>query len=395
MRAVDVFGFAGGFTLGTVQAGFKLVGKCELKGAFGGPNCLANRHLLGYDWEIQEGDHTWDPIPAEYVFGNPPCSGWSLMSRSDFRGVNSPVNVCMWAFVNYVAQVQPLVAVFESVQQAYTGGRPLMQALAAWLRERTGQDYHLWHVKHNNLALGGCAERRRYFFVVSRIPFGVERPELRSTPTLWDAIGDLESSSITWECQPYRTPSSRWASRLRSDSGSFDGHTVRTTPEFYRAMDLLPEAGPWKPGESISDVARRYHQLTGTLPPSWEYRREKLLNNDFHLGFHQLVRWKPQNHARVITGGALQLVLHPTLDRTITHREAARIMGFPDDWKILPLKGYSQLQATWGKGIPVGSGRWISTWARNSIYGSPGEITGEPLGEKEYLVDLTKVQLVS
>jgi site-specific DNA-cytosine methylase len=389
-------GFAGGFTLGTVQAGFKLVGKRELKGAFGGPNCLANRHLLGDDWELQEGDETtWDPVDAEYIFGNPPCSGFSLMSRSDFRGVDSPANKCMWSLVSYAARVRPYVIAFESVQQAYTGGRPLMQSLVQWLREATGLDYHLWHVKHNNLALGGCAERRRYFFVASRIPFGVERPRLRSTPTLWDAIGDLESSSVTWERQPYRTGPSRWATPLRDDSGSFDGHAIRITPEFRRAMDLLPIAGPWAHRESISDVAKRYHNLTGTLPPSWEYRREKLLNNDFHLGFHQLVRWDPTKHARVITGGALQLVLHPYLDRTLTHREAARIMGYPDNWNVYSLRKYSQLQATWGKGIPCGSGRWLSSWVRRSLLGSPGELTGEVIGDRERLIDLTKVELTT
>jgi hypothetical protein len=76
LRAVDCMSFAGGFTLGTVQAGFELAGKCELKGAFGAPNCLANRHLLGDNWELQEGDHIWEHPGGEvvYVHGNPPCS---------------------------------------------------------------------------------------------------------------------------------------------------------------------------------------------------------------------------------------------------------------------------------------------------------------------------------
>jgi len=34
-RAVDCQGFAGGFTLGMVQAGFHLVGKREMKAGFG------------------------------------------------------------------------------------------------------------------------------------------------------------------------------------------------------------------------------------------------------------------------------------------------------------------------------------------------------------------------
>lgn len=74
--AVDLFGFAGGMTLGMVQAGFHLVGKRELTGGFGVPNCLVNRHLLGYDWEAQVSEpDSWEVMPnVPVVFGNPPCS---------------------------------------------------------------------------------------------------------------------------------------------------------------------------------------------------------------------------------------------------------------------------------------------------------------------------------
>lgn len=74
-RAIDCLGFAGGFTLGIVQAGFELAAKRELPGGFGVPNCEANRHLLGDTWRTQvaKGEE-WEVVPAEVVFGNPPCS---------------------------------------------------------------------------------------------------------------------------------------------------------------------------------------------------------------------------------------------------------------------------------------------------------------------------------
>lgn len=72
---VDCQGFAGGFTLGMVQAGWRLVGKREMAGGFGVENCEANRHLLGDDWRTQIGDYdTWEVVPAQAVIGNPPCS---------------------------------------------------------------------------------------------------------------------------------------------------------------------------------------------------------------------------------------------------------------------------------------------------------------------------------
>jgi len=386
-------GFAGGFTLGTVQAGFELAGKIEMKGAFGAPNCLANRHLLGDKWELQEGDpSTWEHPGGDvhYVFGNPPCSGFSLMSSKGFRGVDSPINHCMWAFAAYVEKTKPLVAAFESVTQAFNQGRSLMEGLYEKLIANTGLPYQLYHVKHNNLALGGCAIRQRYFWVVARIPFGVEHPELRATPTLWDAIGDLEDLGTTWEAQPYRRPASWWAQPARSESGAVDGHFWHKTPEFGRALDLLPQAGPWGTREIISTVARRHYQKTGTLPESWGFKIDKLVESDFKMGFHQLIRWDGAQPSRVITGGGMMQVMHPTRDRLLTHREVARIMGFPDDWRVRPLRGRSNLRLTWGKGIPVGSGRWLSTWVRRSIYGTPGSITGSQDDKIGTVIDVTQ-----
>lgn len=76
MRAVDVYGFAGGFTLGMVQSGWELIAKREEKPGFGVKNLEANRHLLPGRWAAQVADPSeWEVMPeAEVVFGNPPCS---------------------------------------------------------------------------------------------------------------------------------------------------------------------------------------------------------------------------------------------------------------------------------------------------------------------------------
>ena len=106
-------GFAGGFTLGVVQAGFELVGKRELPGGFGVPNCEANRHLLGNAWQAEavESERWSVPRDVDFVFGNPPCSGFSVMSAKSFRGANSKVNACMWAFADYVGRSGAPIAV--------------------------------------------------------------------------------------------------------------------------------------------------------------------------------------------------------------------------------------------------------------------------------------------
>ena len=390
-RAVDCQGFAGGFTLGMVQAGFKLVGKREMQGGFGVGNCEANRHLLGDAWRSEAvAPEQWSTVDADVVFGNPPCSGFSVMSAKSFRGADSKINHCMWAFVAYAARVRPQVAVFESVQNAYTSaaGHDLMRALRRDLEDRTGEGWYLYHVRHNAIAVGGAAVRRRYFWLASRVRFGVERPRFTSYPTLNDVIGDLSNLGLTWQAQPYRHPPSAWSKSRRSDSGSVDGHVGLDNPLTRRIRDLL-DGIDWSPGMHIAAAAKKHYDTHGKLPASWAATEEKIVKNDFFMGFTTPVRWHGDRYGRVITGGGLHNVVHPHLPRTITHRETARILGFPDDWRILPLRGQSGLNMTWGKGITVDCGRWVGSWIRSSLDGQPGSYEGKQIGEGEFDIDVT------
>jgi site-specific DNA-cytosine methylase len=159
-------------------------------------------------------------------------------------------------------------------------------------------------------------------------------------------------------------------------------------PLTRRLYDLI--AGTeWRPGECMSQVIRRYHAEHGRLPDSWAASAGRILARNFEMGFTTPTRWNGANHARVITGGSLQMVIHPWQQRMITHREAARILGFPDNWNILPLRGVSGLHMTWGKGITVQCGKWIGEWVRRALDGEPGSLSGELIGDREYDINVT------
>lgn len=389
--AVDVMGFAGGFTMGMVQAGFELVGKREMKGGFGVANCEANRHLLGNKWKTEACDHSeWTPVDADVVFGNPPCSGFSVMSNKEFRGADSPINHCMWAFADYVSKVKPLVAVFESVQPAYKrpDGIALMRQLREFVQSHTGYQYTLYHVLHNAYSVGGAAMRPRYFWLISRIPFGIEIPVYDSYPVFNDVIGDLSDLEFTWEEQPYNKIPSTWAENRISPTNTVDGHMHEMNPSIHRMYDLM-EGVSWEPREHIGLVAKKYYHTHGTLPPSWRSTQQKLIERDFFMGFTTPVRWDGEAPARVVTGAGLYNIVHPFKNRMLTHREIARILGFPDNWKIEPLQNVTGLSATWGKGITVDCGRWIGMWILNALAGFVGSHRGEQIGPEEYTIDVT------
>lgn len=398
-QAIDCLGFAGGFTMGTVQAGFQLVGKRELPGGFGVPNCEANRHLLGNAWDTEIGEwQSWTPRDVDYVFGNPPCSGFSLMTSKEFRGVDAKVNACMWAFIQYAARCKPKAVVFESVQPAFKQGVELMKALHAKLEADTGWHYHLYHVLHNAYDLGGVAIRKRYFFTAIRSDheFGVEFPKVRR-PVLREAWEDLDGLGDTWNYQPYRRAPTAWARAHVRPEGSqgVDGHKSLRTPGVERILDLVQEAnknGGWPVNKAMNVIVKHVYETTGKLPDSWLHKLERLLAKDFEMGFTQPYRWNDQQPGRVIIGGAMSLVLHPWQDRMITHRECARVMGFPDTWTIAGIKRTSQLHQTWGKGITVQCGSWISGQIKNALDGNPGSLTGQQIGDCEWVIDASGKQ---
>lgn len=312
------------------------------------------------------------------------------MSSKEFRGADSKINNCMWGFADYVVRARPQIAVFESVQQAFTkpDGLGLMRRLRTHVEERTGDRWELFHIRHNAYSIGGAAQRRRYFWLISRVPFGIEPPVPTYLPVLNDIIGDLASLPLTWQAQPYRAPMHPWTEDLRNPLGTVDGHMNLNNPLIRRLYDLMREV-EWKPGEAMATVIKRYYETYGKLPQSWAAYQEKIVTKQFLLGFTTPTRWNGQNHARVITGGSLQMVIHPWLNRMITHREAARILGFPDNWNILPLRGTAGLHLTWGKGISVQCGRWIGSWIHAALDGAPGTYRGKSLGDREWDIDVT------
>lgn len=477
--AIDVHGFGGGFTLGARQAGWELQAKFSRGVGFGVLNALANHDLLGPNWDsIALPPERWEAQPAQLVFGNPPCAAFSTFntSKSGSRGMDSSINDYMWELIRYAALVKPEMVIFESVQQTFRQGLPLMRKLREELESVSGLKYQLVHVLHNNATVGGCSIRRRYFWVATRVPFGVEPGVVRRNggginaltyvPTFNDVLRDLEPLGLSLSSQPYRAVqpvcrhepelevgpehqctvtvlhSSDWCRReVHDGSGVVDGHDIEHRPHTGRVLSLLTDGRDenrhrgviWQEGTELASVMRDYVAKNGKLPAAWHYpsyidefnadgspiwdidengkrhrrrrmvwKDERLIETDYAMGPHQPHRWHGGRMARVITGGGTNAVYHPRLNRTLTQREVARIQGFPDEWRIWPVRAAPDLGAGWGKGVPVQAARWVTYWARLALEGRPGADAGVPINqlrkyrnidpvERESVVDVTNL----
>lgn len=373
-RAVDCQGFGGGFSLGVVEAGFTLLGKREFPGGFGVPAMESNRHLLGDLWRAQSSEpDDWEPIEAQLVFGNPPCSAFSSLStnivakgdtvRKDWRGADNPINDCMKALAWFGRRCNAETVIFESVQGAGKAGRPLMQ----YLRYRNEYKY-LTHVFHNHLSCGGTAMRKRYFCVLSEKKFGVYRhgPNLA---TLASAIQDLE-----------------WI-----PMGGFPGHVTQANAS-TRRLAYLATYADWLPDEASGAPWGRLVEKYGEaeVRHSMETFNLTMPKRDAGDSMYAPRRWNYAKPARVVNGTTPSEAVHPTQPRVLTYREVARIMGYPDNWSCDAYIENGSKGASWfGKGIPVDSGRWIAQAAKASLMNEQDIHFGELIGENEYVINTT------
>jgi len=350
--AIDCQSYAGGFAYGVVKAGFELIAKREQKGGFGVPVMEANRHLLGHKWQAEDGPaESWTPLNADLVFGNPPCSGFSSMSSGFGDEWRSAKNSCMWDLINYAAKCDPKIVIFESVQGAFQQGRDLMVSLRAKLQELTNDTWTLHHVLHNVQDLGGAQNRARYFFVASRIPFGVEMPEDKPPVTVQDRIGDLAAVPLD----------------------EIPGHTIYRTPRSEKLRGLAA-SGEWKQGEKSDKPHKRVPDID-------------IDKTDRTFTGFAAVRLNNDKPSRVLIGHAPTTYVHPTESRVLSHRELARLTGFPDEWDLSVHGSKIVNQFLFGKGICVEAGNWIAKAAYDAISGNPQSYSGEQIGENEFLID--------
>jgi DNA (cytosine-5)-methyltransferase 1 len=393
---IDCNGLAGFMSLGLVQSGIEMKSRVGTLN-FGNPVAEANRHHLGNTWNtfFSDDPDEWPVHNVDVVAGCPPCSGWSVWSGPANRGPDSPAHAHTRAFMQYAARVKPKIIAFECVQQAYTSGRETMVKYRDMVEELSGKKYDLYHVKHNNLQLGGFSFRPRYFWVAVEegLPFGVSVKEPKKLPRIMDIIGDLAKLPWQWESQKYVAEPSSWVKHLKSQDGLLNGHAGATNIHTQRIEELFTilDNTEWPGnGDMGSAVKKMVEKNDDKFPQKWMDTEPRYRRRNFKLGFSQPYRWKEDHWCNVLTGSALEHVIHPTEPRLITHREAARIQGLPDDWDIEGARGYQDLKAVWGKAVPVQAARWLGDAIVAALNGEPNGPQGELIGEREWLLNTDK-----
>jgi DNA (cytosine-5)-methyltransferase 1 len=297
---IDLFAGAGGMTHGFHRAGFRSVFAVEIDPA------AAKTYQSNFGCYVYPGpvEQVEEFPKADLIIGGPPCQGFSPLGRDRDHHSRAALNELWREFLRAVRQVRPKIFVVENVPE-FLKSAQFQTFLAEFDEDRDLPRYRIESQVLNAADFGVPQRRRRGIVIGSRIgkprwpetTHGRDPKSNRPYATVRQAIGDLPLEPTGENLHFGRNPRPTSIERYRAvPEGGNRFDLARNRP------DLLPDC--WKNKASgTTDVFGRL----------WWDRPAFTIRTEF---------FKPEKGR----------YLHPEAHRPITHREAARLQTFPDDF---------------------------------------------------------------
>jgi DNA (cytosine-5)-methyltransferase 1 len=349
---IDLFCGCGGLSSGFEQAGFQVLAGLDKNAIALGTykkNFPASKAL---HVDLSE----FDPARLVRTFrlgrgmldcliGGPPCQGFSKNVPAARRFLEDPRNLLMKIFLEFVERLLPKTVLIENVAEmmrAYNGA-----VKEEIVRRLTDIGYEVQSAVLNAAWFGVPQLRRRAFFVATRTKHAVTFPSRSHhapdrEPTLLDicvpyvrvkdAISDMVPLSAGEGTDPSEygsKPSSTYQKLLRNGDKFVHDHVARRLSPIQ--LKRIQHLGP---GEGIQHLPAHIRPASG-----------------YSGAYARLIADQP---ARTITRWVFHpgsgRFVHPSEDRVITIREAARLQGFPDSFSFSG--SYIQKSHQVGESVP-------------------------------------------
>lgn len=341
IRVLDLFAGAGGLTLGFHVASdrFKTVAAVEMDGA-AAETYRQNFGDVVYQGSIQEWLASTAVPPADVIVGGPPCQGFSTLGKQDAEDERN----ALWReYANTIALARPRYFVVENVA-TFLKSQQHEDFLAETRRGRSLAAYRIRSTILNAADFGAPQARKRAVLIghLSTLPFpGFPEPTTAQThATVRQALKGVRPA-VTETQLPVR--------RLAV------GDRVLAGPFYSRELHLARDYEPLSLArfESIPAGGNRFDLPDVLKAPCWIGHTTG--SGDVMGRLH----WdKPSVTIRTeFFKPEKGRYLHPVEHRAITHFEAARLQGFPDDFKWVGSK--TSIARQIGNAVPIPLARAI------------------------------------
>lgn len=333
MKAIGVHVFAGGFT-----RGFQRVMEVPLQLESHGFGVETAQQLTEV---INDEPDAWPrDTGCKVCFGNPRCTGFSTITSGYDGTCHGP-----WAkqtqdihdLCEYAIKANMDVVCWESVQQAYSVGRPLLDYLSQEVF--APRHYRIAHIMLSAASCGGFQHRKRYFFIAYRdcYKFNIEPPGIpEHPPTVFDAIWHHKDR----ECRPFKLKNTDYDPDCYLD----------LTPGEWETVPRLPN------GWNLNMMGRLAFKL---LNPKQQITY-KWRNSNMPFSMHGIFRLQWLVPFPTIHSSAGRWI-HPWHHRPVTIRELCSAMG----WDFFPVGKNPVAQIA--KGVVPDAGEWIARQIKHCL----------------------------
>lgn len=294
---------------------------------------------------------------VDVIVGGPPCQGFSTVRQVDganngIRLVEDPRRYLYQEFLKYVEFFRPKLFVMENVLgiRSASGGEYFTRVQ----KEARAIGYRVHAQVEDCVELGLPQKRRRQLFIGTRLDLpDYFRPEIKPAPratdhpSLWEAIGDLlpvkageGEETSEYDMERRKAHVERYGRRYLYEvlevqrAAKLTAHRARPHSERdLRDFALLKE------GENSKEAMAR--------GVKFEFPYDKETFKDRYTRQH---RNEPCSTIVAHLSKDGLMFIHPTQNRSLTPREAARIQSFPD-WFGFPIARTHQFRVI-GNAVP-------------------------------------------
>lgn len=310
--------FAGLFTAGVKQSGFKVLGTLEHTN-YGAKTAHLNhpevtQHLKVTDWG-ESGPASQYIGKVDFMATNPPCALWSSARvkaiKTNYLG--DPRLGWIHDLTDAGLLIQPKAWCWESVTNAWRNGRGFVIEIAQRWAQEGG--YSTTVLLQNNKYLGVPQNRPRMFLIAHKHPLVF--PDLVTPLTVRQALKGVKIAR---------------------------GEKVMLNDGYRTLWELCGEQG-------ANDLFKAYQQADPELQAKFGRGREYGGKPSFLSS-----RLRADQPSTVFLGG-LEKQLHPTEPRFLAYGECLRIAGAPDDWQsAVPLQAAT---GELSRAVMPPVGRWL------------------------------------
>lgn len=298
-KFIDLFSGAGGLLRGFMDAGFEPEFSVEVW------EPAIQTHNRNYPqipvWDRDIRTISNDEIAkykgqVDLIVGGPPCQGFSTIGK---RLVKDPRNELVFEFIRFVDVIRPKVFLMENVRGLLSANNGVIKDAITAEFEAIG-----YRVKHEVICAadyGVPQMRYRVLFLGIREDLGVEPsfPERKNDKDNYANVGDAIMDLVGQE-------------------NVFPNHVPMKHNDIVTKRISCIKEGEGIPEEGLPEEVSKGSRSDFT---------ENKIKNFSHV-YKRLSRFKP---ATTMVPGHNAFPLHPTENRSLTVREAARIQTFPDD----------------------------------------------------------------